>query len=69
MAGWATYHLVNVSVGEQTVAEEEREKKIELEDSDTRVKLPFRYSAQVFNLAHFIWDLYQILLSKVSDHF
>ena len=45
MAGWATYHLVNVSVGEQTVAEEEREKKIELEDSDTRVKLPFRYSA------------------------
>ena len=57
MAGWATYHLVNVHVGvgdwtttagEQTVAEEEREKKIELEDSDTGVKLPFRY------LAHFI---------------
>ena len=53
MAGWATYHIVHVgdwttTVGEQTVAEEEREKKIELEDSDTGVKLPFRY------LAHFI---------------
>ena len=61
MAGWATYHLVKVHVGdwtttvdgEQTVAEEEREKKIELEDNDTRVKLPFRYLVhciQVFNL-------------------
>ena len=35
------------------MAEEEREKKIELEDNDTRVKLPFRYLVdciQVFNL-------------------
>ena len=46
------------------MAEEERKKKIELEDGDTRVKLPFRYLAHCIQVFGSMNLLFGIVLLK-----